>query len=895
VLKRFFRRAWWDEERARELESYLEIETDANLARGMSRADARAAARRKLGSATRVREEIYAMNTIALLDSAWQDLRFGLRLLRRNPTFAAVAVLTLALGTGANAAVFQLIDALRLRPLPVAHPSELVSVDIDLAGGGRVGWGMNRRAILTEPLWRALDAHQQAFSRVFAYGITRFDLSTDGDRSPARGLYLSGGFFDGLGVRPAAGRLIGDADDQPGCSQPGAVLSHAFWRTHYAADPSVLGRTISLDGRAFPVVGVAARGFSGVEVGRGFDVALPLCAEPLVRGTESGTGHGDRWFIDALGRLRPGWTVQQADAQLRAVSARIFETTVPPTYNADMAREYRAFRFTARPAATGVSGLRRQYGTHLWVLLGATALVLLVACANLANLMLARATAREREVALRLALGASRRRIVRQMVVESLVLALAGAAGGLALARVLGQALLGYLGTPASPIVLDLALDWRVFGFVALVALGACLIFGVTPALSATAAAPGLGQAGGRTHTDSRRGRASRQVLVVAQVALSLVLVAGALLFGRSLQRLAAVEPGFRTDGVVVMSVDLSRAGVSTDARAGAAEDLLSRVRAVPGVSGAAQTLVTPLSGAEWNGRILVEGAVQGGMVNFDQVSGDYFRTLEIPLVAGRTFGGQDRVGSPEVAVVNQAFARKYLPGGSPVGRTFQMETGPGRPQPLYRVVGVVGDTRYRELREEQAPIAFLAAAQEKEPPPLVGVVVRTNLPQSAVRAALTREARSAVAGATVTYDTLAARIHDSLAAERLMASLSGFFGALALIIAAVGLYGVVAYSVSRREVEIGVRMALGATGREVVRMVLREAGVLVGIGVAFGIVMAALASRWAQALLFGLSAADPLSLALAAVVLAAATVLAAWVPARRVARLDPMHALRSS
>src|SRR5262245_138646 len=409
---------------------------------------------------------------------------------------------------------------------------------------------MNRRPIVSEPVWRALSANAQGFSSIFAFGVTRWNTATDGEYRPAPGLYVTGRFFDGLGVKPHIGRLISAADDRAGCANPGAMLSYGFWQSHYGGSASALGQTIALDGRAFPILGVTPRGFFGVEVGRAFDVAMPLCAEPLIRGETSGFGHAERWFLDPLGRLKQGWTFERAAAELAAISPGIFATHVPTTYNAAYAKEYVAFRFVPKPAATGVSDLRKTYGAQLWVLLGATALVLLIACANLANLMLARATAREREIALRLAIGASRRRLIRQMLSESLLIAGFGALAGALLARWLSAALIGFLSTQNNRIVLDLAPDWRVFGFIALVAAGACLLFGLSPALTATGTNPGRSmQAGGRSLTDSPERFAIRRALVVVQVALSMVLVVGALMFARSLGKLTTVDPGLRTDG----------------------------------------------------------------------------------------------------------------------------------------------------------------------------------------------------------------------------------------------------------------------------------------------------------------------------------------------------------
>jgi predicted permease len=891
---RYFRRGQWDDERARELRDYLAHEIDDNIARGMSADDAARAAHRKLGNATLVREEIYEMNTLRFLDTIWQDLRYGTRLLLKNPTFSIVAILTLALGTGANAAIFQLVNAVRLRTLPVERPQELVSIGIDMNGQGRVGRGYGGRSIHTEPLWQKLRAEQQAFTTVFAWGSASWDLAASGEYRPAQGLFVSGSFFNALGVKAQVGRVLTEADDQKGCGAPGAVLSHGFWQARYGGSRAAVGQSIMLDRLQFEIIGVAPAEFFGVEVGRTFDVAIPLCAEPLMRGPQAGTGVPSVWWLDIMGRLEPGWTVERAAAHLATISPGIFQATVSPRYNAEMAKTYTAFKFTAEAAGTGVSSLRSQYATELWVLLGATGLVLLITCANLANLMLARATARDREIAVRLAIGASRGRLIRQMLSESLLIAGLGAAGGMLLARWLSRSLVMFLSTGTNRLFVDLAPDWRVFGFITLLAVFACLVFGLSPALKATSTNPGRTmQAGGRSSTDAHEAFALRRGLVVLQVALSMVLVVGALLFARSLRNLSGIDTGFRQDGVVATNIDLRRTAVKPEGRAQAFAELMARVRAVPGVRHAAETFVVPMAGSEWTQRIVIGGAVREGLVNFNLVGGEYFKTMETPLLAGRTFDSQDRIGATMTAVVNEAFARRYLPNVSPLGQTFEMEATPGTQHPRYQIIGLVKDTKYLELREEFMPIAYLAFAQEHEPQPYLDIIVRSDLPVASMTPALTRAILEVTPGAAVSYESMTTYVRDLLVTERLMASLSGFFGILAMLIATIGLYGVMSYMVTRRQVEIGIRMALGAEPGTVVRMVLAESGALLGAGVVIGIVLAIVASRYAASLLYGLEPWDPASFAIAAGGLGLVSLLAAWIPARRASRVAPTIALR--
>ena len=891
---RFFKRSHWDQRRAEELRDYLDHEIDDNIARGMSREDASRAAHRKLGNTTLIREEIYEMNTLRFTETIGQDLRYGFRLLRRNPTFSIVAILTLALGTGANAAIFQLVNSIRLRSLPVERPQELVSIAIDTNDTGRTGRFMSRRPFFSEPLLQAIRAQQQGFSHVFGWGITTWNLATDGEYRPAQGLYVTGGFFAGLGVKAQIGRVITDADDKSGCGAPGAVLTHGFWQSRYGGNPAVIGQTVMLDGRPFDVIGVTPPQFFGPEVGRSFDVAIPVCAEPLIRGANSALGKPDYWFLDMMARLAPGWTVERADAQLKGIASGIFAATLPPRYNPESAKNYLAFKLTAKPAGTGVSGLRNAYATQLWILLGATGLVLLITCANLANLMLARATAREREIAVRLAIGASRTRLVRQMLSESLLIAGLGAAGGIVVAQWLSKTLVMFLSTENNLLFVDLSPDWRVFTFIAGVAILACLFFGLSPALKATGTSPGKAmQAGGRSQSDSAERFALRRGLVVVQVALSMVLIVGALLFGRSLRNLVTVDPGFRQDGVIAINVDVRRSAVGEAARAQVYAQVLERIRAVPGIEAAAEALIVPMSGSGWNQTILIDGVKKDGIVNMNRVGEDYFRTMGTQMIAGRTFGPEDRPGATETAIVNEMLARKYFGSANPIGRTFQIDSSPGESSPFYQIVGVVKDTKYQELREDFTPIAYFAAAQEKEYGPFLDLVARSSLPLATVTPTLTRVVREVAPNSTVAYETVSNYVRDSLVTERLMASLSGFFGVLAMLIATIGLYGVMSYMVSRRKVEIGIRMALGADPRKVIRMVLGESGVLLAIGVIVGAALAAFTSRWAASLLFGLESRDPASFAVAAAALGVVSLIAAWIPARRASRLAPTIALR--
>ncbi|HZP49470.1 MAG TPA: ABC transporter permease [Vicinamibacterales bacterium] len=894
-LRRFFARNRWDAERARELQSYIEIEIDDNLARGMSPGDARDAARRKLGNQTLVREDIYHMNTIGLLDSAWRDLKFGARLLRLNPGFAAVAILSLALGIGANTAIFQLLDAVRLRTLPVANPQELVEVKIVKTRAGRTGDFAGRFSNLTFAQWDALRARQQAFSTLFAWGTTTFEQSTTGESKPAAGMWVSGEFFSALGVTPVLGRLLTTADDTNGCGAPGAVLSHTFWQRQYGGDPNIVGRAISLNARPLEIVGVAPAGFFGVEVGRVFDVAVPICANPLLEPEREAIATRNRWWLGAMGRLKPGWTPTRASAHLASLSPAVFADTLPPTYTAETANDYKQFVLGALPAGTGVSYLRQQYESPLWLLLAIAGLVLLIACGNLANLMLARASTRAREIAVRLAIGASRARLVRQLLAESALIAAIGAGFGVLVASQLERVLLSFFQN--TWLFLDLRPDWRVLGFTIGVAVATCLIFGAMPALRATGIDPGAAmKSASRGNSEGRERFGLRRALVVAQVALSLVLVVGAGLFVRTLRNLATLDAGFQRTGILIAGLDARPLRLPTMQGAAVERDLRARVGAVPGVDAVATTYIVPVSGQGWNDRIVVDGVPQADASNFNEVSPGLLNTLGIALLRGRDFSDHDTPNAAPVAIVSQAFVAKYLGGRDPIGRTFTVETGPGEHAPTYHIVGVARDTKYTDLREEFKPLVYVPAAQSTRPDPFyegTTLMIRSRAPLLTLVPEVKRAIVSVNAALLVDFQTLPDQVDKRLMRERLMAVLSGFFGGLAALLATIGLYGVMSYTVARRRNEIGIRMALGAERGDVVRMVMREAAMLLLAGVLVGGVLAVAAAQTAKTLLFGLKPGDPTTLALAVAGLAGVAMLASYVPALRASRLEPTEALR--
>jgi len=826
-----------------------------------------------------------------MLENLLQDARHGLRLLLLNPGFALVAILSLALGIGANTAIFQLLDAVRLRSLPVQHPEQLAIVRIGNRENSS-GSFSSRYPQITNPQWEQIRAQQKGFSGIFAWSPEQLNLARGGEVRQANVLWVSGDFFDVLGVKPQAGRLLNASDDRRGCSGA-AVVSDSFWRSEYGASAAVFQKSLTLEGHPFDVVGVTPPGFFGVEVGRTFDAAIPICVDPIIRGENAMQDGRTNWWLALMGRLKPGWTLDRATAQLEAISPALFEATLPPKFQAGDAKFYLAYKLKAFSAENGFSDLRSDYSNPLWMLLAIAGLVLLIACANLANLMLARASAREKEIAVRLALGASRGRLIRQLLSESLLLAVAGAISGILLARVLSRVLVTMISTQSETMFLELSTDYRVLGFTATLAVLTCILFGLAPALRATKSSPASAmRASGRGLTAHRERFGLRRILVVTQVALSLVLLVGALLFVGSLRNLMSVDAGFRQDGILVTNLGFDKLKIPANRRVEYRRQLVEKIHSIPGVVGAAKTNIVPLSGSGWNESIYIDGKKKGGS-QLNRISPGYFSLLGTPLVAGRDFDPHDVLNGVQVAIVNEAFAKKYYDGANPVGKLFSFEGDKGETPPVFEVVGLVKNTKYYELREDFKPIAFFPDSQDKEPGQYASIVVRADIPLSALVTAVKRGIAETSPDIDINFRPFKTQILDGLLRERLMATLSGFFGALAAILAVIGLYGVISYMVARRTNEIGIRMALGANGAGIVRLILREAMLLLGIGLIAGAALALAAARTASSMLFGLKPYDPATLAFAIVTLAFVAIAASYIPARRAAGVDPMVALR--
>lgn len=817
-----------------------------------------------------------------MLEHLWQDLRYGGRLLRLSPGFAFVAIVSLALGIGANTAIFQLLDAVRLRSLPIPNPRKLAEVRI---AGGNHGMGLNSGQYggLTRPIWQEIRRRHEPFAGVFAWGTDELYVGQKSQLRRANGIRVSGEFFQVLGVQPWRGRLI-LPEDETGCPSSKAVVSFAYWQGEMGGRELGAGSTLRVNGELQEVVGVTPPEFFGLAVGDRFDIALPFCQPKELR--------RDVFDVAVMGRLRPGWTIERASAQLNAISPGIFEATALTGYSTGTIKTYKKFRLAAYPASGGVSSLRTTYNSSLSILLAITGLVLLIACANLANLMLARASTREREVAVRLALGASRGRLLRQLLTESGLVAAIGGTLGIGLAQLLSRVLVWSLSAESSSVNLPMETDWRVLLFAAAVAALTCVFFGVLPALRATKAEPVTAmKAGGRGMTGGRERFSMQRLMVVTQIAISLVLLVAALLFVRSFRNLMTFNPGMRQSGIVVAFMGFHQSHLTADQYGEFQRKLLDEVRSIPGILGAATTTNVPLLGSSWTHGIRI-GSAEGSS-KFTWVSPGYFQTMGIPLLTGRGFNERDTEQSQRVAVVNQTFVRQFLGGASPIGKTLRTVPEPNYPSTVYQIVGVIPDTRYNDLRDETPAMTFAPASQFPTRGPWAAMMIYSTATPRVTIAAVKRRIAEQHPEIVAEFINFQTRIREGLLRERLMAMLSGFFGALAVLLTMVGLYGVIAYMMARRRNEIGIRMALGARRGQVIGMVMRETGRLLAIGILTGTALALIAGRGARSLLFELKPHDPLTLVASGALLALVAVLASFLPARRASKIDPMTALR--
>jgi predicted permease len=835
------------------------------------------------------------------MDALRQDLRFAFRTLAGSPGFTAVAALTLALGIGANTAIFTLMDQVLFRLLPVERPERLVVLD---GPGGFSGSTHSHSSFIKElshPMYLGLRDKADAFAGVLAQYTTPVHLTESGQTERVDGVLVTGTFFDVLGLRPAAGRLFTPDDDRTPGAHPLVVLGHGYWTRRFAADASVVGRTVRVNGHPMTIVGVAPAGFHGISVGESIDVYVPLMMQPQVIPTWTRSGLNEwrvRW-LTVMARLKDGLTREQATASVNVLYSQLLRedlATVEGTRSERFRTSFLGKKLVLHPGGRGSSDLREQSKKPLLVLMGMVGLVLLIACANVANLLLARGSSRQREVAVRLALGASRLRLMRQLLVECLVLAAIGGALGLAVASWTGGLLVRALPFEAAPRVLSSEPDLRVALFALSLSVLTALVFGLAPALQSTRfdLAPTL-----KNESTSVMGGSApfrfRKGLVVAQVALSLLLLIGAGLFTRSLMNLRQLDPGFQPEQLLTFAVDPSLNGYPLERRVQVLEKIREEVAAEPGVQSVSLADVALMTDSNSSSTVKVEGyeSKEGENMNpnFNWVAPDFFSTMGIALVAGRDFTDADGPGAPKVAVVNETFARYFFGDKDPLGRRF----GYGRPgdKPEIEIVGVVKDGKAANLREE--PIRFVYVPyRQQEAIGAMTFYARTTLDPEA----LAPRMRALVSGVDATLPvsslkTMRAQIGESLFVERLVAALSACFGLLATLLAALGLYGVMSYAVSLRTREIGIRVALGAGRKTVLGMVLREVAVLAAIGVAVGLPSGYGLGRLVEAQLFGLTARDPLTYAIATLTLLVTALLAGYLPAARATRVHPMVALR--
>jgi predicted permease len=878
---------WWRRVFSRDrLESQLDAELRDHfdrlvgdfIASGYPQSEARRLARLEFGGMDQVKEACRDARGTRWVDETTQDVRYGLRGFRRNPGFTIVAIVTLAIGVGASIAIFNVVDALLLRPLPVPHARELVTFS---------RWvGKNSSESFSYPQIRDLAANRDLFASLCGIGTETLFVGPPEELEPAGAAWVSGGYFETLGVVPFAGRLLQPADDEPGAAAV-VVLSHGFWQRRFGGDRDVIGRALTIEGQPVPIAGITPPGFNGAVIGEAADLTLAIRAKAVVQPEtkdEGWTTNDARWLL-LLARPAPGLSLDQLQARVDVVWADLLGRNLPA--NISDAQRQRTLSMTLRvePGQTGASRLRRSLRTPLVVAMSLVTLVLLIACVNVANLLLARGAGRAREVALRLAIGAGRARIVRQRLVESLMLASAGTVIGAVMASFASAGLVALIaervaGPDASILALDIAPNWRLLIVCAVAVVSTTIVFGLVPALSASNAAPGAVASSARVAESQTKFGA---VLIVAQVSLSLLLVIGAGLFTRSLHHLRTLDRGFLPGNVLLANYDPRRLGTDSAKLVAFNTSVLDSVSSLAGVGAASMAAVTPLQGGGMSTPMHVNGASSGlEEIYFNVISPRFFDIVGTPLVAGRDLSLSDDQSAAPVTVVNEAFVRTYLAGVPPLGQRVRFPNT-GRDM---EIVGVVKDAVYETLRAAPPPTIYMSYLQSRGRP--MTIVVDPTAPMADVTAAIRGAIQPRVPSAPMRFRTFASQIENSLFEARLMRLLTAIFGALALGLAAIGLYGLMSYSVALRTRELGVRLALGARPARLVRMVIGRALGMVGIGVVLGLPLAWMASRLIARMIFGVSATDPMTIVAAIAILGTTGLAAAAIPARRAAAVDP-------
>jgi predicted permease len=838
------------------------------------------------------------------MTSFWQDVRYALRGMLQSPGLTAVAVLSLALGIGANTAIFSFVNSLILKTLPVQNPGATVWFGPGDAAGNSDGFPDSDMNLFSYTMYRDFASRNQVFSGVAAVNSWQFHLygtvERAGQLEPFKAQLVSGTYFNVLGVKPVLGRVLTDADDQVLGGHPVAVISYGWWNNRFSQDPAVIGKTFEIGSALYTIIGVAPRGFFGTTVGDPADMWIPLqMADAIAQGPHK---LNDKFYrsLDVFARLKPGISLAEANANVNTVLKGLLQEYAGTHPSQERLADIQKAHIQLQSAATGKSMLRHEFADPLWMLMMIVVIVLLVACANIANLLLARGTMRQREFAVRTALGASRTRLVRQLLTESLLLAVAGGAIGVLLAAWVSEVLLKMASTGLDVIPVNVSPDSRVLGFTFLLALFTVLLFGVVPALRAARIAPTEALAGGRSGTSGLRRSPLGNAIIVAQVSLSLVLLIGAGLFIRSIVNMTNVVTGFNKQNMLLFTLEPHATDFTDEPRlAELYRQITIRVNAVPGVRSSSFSIFTFNHGA-WTERVWPENstAATKESVNgsFNAVGSGYFDALGLPILEGRGIGDQDTATSPKVAVINETMAHKLFSGKSGVGKRFGMG-GADDPKDI-EVIGVVRDAKYLSLSEPPQAFAYFPYTQY-EPAWGIGLYLSAfNVRVSGNPATTASAIRHAIAEVNpnvpiTAVETLEERVDDSIVYPRLVAQVSGFFGILAVFLACIGIYGLMSFAVNRRTNEIGIRMALGAAQTDVLRMVMGDVLILAAIGVVIGVPLAMMSDRWAASLLFGIKPTDPLTIVASTTLLLGIACLAGYMPARRAAKVDPMVALR--